>query len=304
MVTLIIMYALLAGTFSLGKVILQYTSPLFLVGVRMSCAGLILLVYHIVRYRTWFAIGPEHRSAFIKAALCTVYVPYILRYWGLVYVPASRACLLYNFSPFISYGLSWFLLHEQITWQKVLGLCIGFCGLIPLLLKPAAACSMLSGYNVGYIPEIALLISVTSMSYGWLIIHKLINQHNYPASYVNGICMTVGGVLALASSWLSEAPEARVTDILPFLKLLCIIVFISNIICHNLYGNLLKRYTPTMLTFAGFMSPLFTGLYGWLFMQETLSWDFFAASAFVALGLGIFYHAELTSTYTYAKAAS
>jgi drug/metabolite transporter (DMT)-like permease len=293
MYLLVILYALLAGTFSLGKVLLSYTQPIFLVGTRMTLAGSILLLYHAFNSTSRVRLQKDHIWFFVQSTLFTIYIPYIFRYWGLVYLSSSKACLLYNFGPFISYTLSYLLCGEKITLKKCLGLVIGFCGLLPIIGKSSQATL---AHVPFLLPECALLISVSSMSYGWLIIHRMINQHGYAPSFVNGISMFFGGLLAFLTALVIEPSEAFITDLVPFLCLLSIIVIISNLICHNLYGYLLKRFTPTMMSFAGSMSPLFAALYGWLFMAEQLTFDFFMALITVFIGLSLFYHDELRQT--------
>ena len=67
------------------------------------------------------------------------------------------------------------------------------------------------------------------------------------------------------------------------------LILIANIICYNLYGYLLSRYSPTFLSFAGFMTPLFAAFLGWLFLGEQVTWHFFATIGFVILGLYLFH---------------
>lgn len=302
MYLLVVLYALLAATFSLGKVLLNYTQPVFLVGMRMSIAGGILLLYHVCTNKHTFKIKERDFWCFIQAMFFTIYIPYILRYWGLVYLSSSKACLIYNFAPFISYAFSYLLLDEKITLKKCTGLLIGFCGLLPILMHSASQGPLLGAAY--FMPELALLLSVSSMSYGWLIIHRLINNHTYEPSFVNGISMFFGGLLALLTAYFTEDHSLFVTDWAPFLGLLIIIVIVSNIICHNLYGNLLKKFTPTMMAFAGFMSPIFAAFYGWLFLAEQLTFDFFIATITVFIGLSLFYHDELQQKLTVAKKLS
>ncbi len=109
---------------------------------------------------------------------------------------------------------------------------------------------------------------------------------------VNGICMTAGGFLALVTSFFTEE-FMPVTNILPFVGLLAAVILISNLVCHNLYGYLLRKYTATFLSFAGFMGPLFAAFYGWLLMNEAITWHFYISSVIVFFGLFLFYQDEL-----------
>ncbi len=109
---------------------------------------------------------------------------------------------------------------------------------------------------------------------------------------VNGICMASGGMLSLITSYIVEGP-AKVSDPAAFCKGLLITIFISNILCHNIYAGLLKTYSAPFMSFTSFLSPLFAALYGWAFFQEKISWHFYLSIVIVLIGLYIFYRDEL-----------
>ena len=154
-------------------------------------------------------------------------------------------------------------------------------------------------------PEIAMILSVSSMSYGWIIIRKLVRDKNYSPAMVNGISMFAGGILALVTSflrieftWIIPTKigfeiSFPVTDWGPFFGILTIVIIVSNLICHNLYAGLLKQYSPTFLSFASFLTPLFAAFYGWILLNEKISWPFIVAIIGVCIGLWLFYQDEL-----------
>lgn len=292
MFNIVVLYALFASTFSLGKVLLNYAQPIFLVGIRMSIAGLLLLLYQYFNKKTIFRFERKDWSLYIQGIFFTCYLPYILRFWGLRHMPSSKASLIYTLGPFITYVFGYFLVNEKVTFKKVVGLLVGFFGLLPILMVPAPKEDLLGGIGFFSWPEISIVLSITSLSYGWIVMRKLIRDKNYDPAMVNGISMFAGGLLALITSWLFE-PKATITNVIPFFSILAIIIIVSNLICHNLYGALLKKYSPTFLSFASFLTPLFAALYGWIFLNETISWDFFVSTGFVFLGLAIFYQGEL-----------
>lgn len=289
---IVILYALFASTFSLGKVLLTYAQPIFLVGVRMSCAGFILLGYYYFTKKSGKGLRKDHWLWYAQIIIFTTYIPYILRFIGLAHMSSSKACLLYNTSPFVSYLFSYFLSMEKITFKKVVGLVIGFLGFLPLLLTQSSQNCTTVSFSW---PELFILGAVCSMSYGWIIVHKLIKEHDYEATLINGVSMTCGGFLALITSWLLET-HAPITDIVPFLSILTTIILVSNLLCHTLYANLLKYYSPTFLSFASFISPLCAAAFGWIFLQEPITWQFVLASSSIITGLTLFYRDEMTQT--------
>jgi drug/metabolite transporter (DMT)-like permease len=110
--------------------------------------------------------------------------------------------------------------------------------------------------------------------------------------------MANGGLLSLIASYFIEGPAA-VYDPVSFCKGMTFMIFISNILCHNIYANLLKKYSATFMSFTSFLSPLFAALYGWAFFQETISWHFYLSILIVLVGLYIFYQDELKNKSNY-----
>ena len=110
----------------------------------------------------------------------------------------------------------------------------------------------------------------------------------------NSLGMLIGGVMALVHSLMVENwNPIPVTEFIPFLECAIALLIISNIICYNLYGSLLKRFSATFMSFAGFTTPLFTALFGWFFLGETVSLLSFFSGIVVFAGLTVFYQDEL-----------
>lgn len=291
MILIVILYALFASTFSLGKALLNYTTPVFLVGIRMTIAGLVLIAFQYFFAGHTFKFKRKHIWYYIQGMLFTVYIPYILRFWSLQELTASKASLLYNLGPFVSYILAYLLGREKVTWKKTSGLIIGFCGFLPTLLEPAPLEDIIGGFGFLSWAELGIMLSVSSLSYGWIVMHKLIKSKNYHPVMLNSFNMFIGGSLALMTAPFTES--ITITDSTMFWSILAIIIIVSNLLCHNLYAFLLKKHSPTMLSFASFLTPLFTAFYSWVLFGEKVTWSFMLSAALVFIGLGIFYSDEL-----------
>lgn len=266
MFLIFILYALFASTFSLGKALLLYSTPVFIVGVRMTIAGSILLIFQYFYAHHTFHFKREHLTYYIQGILFTVYIPYILRFWALQELSASKASLLYNLGPFVSYILAYFLTNEKITWAKTLGLIIGFCGFLPTLIQREPLEKLVGGVWFLSWAEISIMLSVSALSYGWIVMHKLVKTKKYPPAMINGLNMFCGGILALMTAPITET--IMISDQKKFWSILAVIIIVSNLICHNLYTSLLRKHSPTMLSFASFLTPLFTALYGWILLEK------------------------------------
>ena len=100
--------------------------------------------------------------------------------------------------------------------------------------------------------------------------------------------------MALLNSFMVESWDPiPVSAIGPFWECTLALIIVSNFICYNLYGYLLKRYSATFISFAGFVTPLFTALFGWYYLGETITASFYISAAIVFVGLFMFYQEEL-----------
>lgn len=295
MFLIILLYALFASLFGLSKHSLNYSDPFFLIGSRMLFAGLLLLLHQFIYNRKMFSIKRAHVPSLLLLGFLSIYLTNIAEIWGLQQMISTKACLIYSLSPFLSALTAYFVLKETLTAKKWLGLCIGFMGLIPIFM--AQSPSEMDAGDFGFIslPEIALLLAVFCSVYGWTLLKKMVNEFHYTPLMANGVSMTLGGILALLHSYTVGEPwdPIPVTEIWPFIQLALLMCLISNIICYNLYGYLLKRYSATFISFVGLVTPFFAALFGWFLLGETISWHYYISIVVFSIGLTIFYLEEL-----------
>lgn len=285
----VILYAVLAATFTLAKITLAYAKPFFLVGTRMIVSGLLLLGYEYVKHSAWPKIAPQDWWLFIKTALFHIYLTFILDFWSLQYMSSTKSALIYSLSPFVAALLSYYLLHERLSRRKKLSIILGFIGVLPVVLTSSDVALDITGVGI---PDLVLLCGMASGTYAWFLITDLVSK-GYPLIFINGIAMLLGGIASLVTSFLYEGFwSPPVTHVWPFIGWTLSLIIASNIIFYNLYGYLLRSYSITFLSFAGFLSPLFTGLFGWLFLCERLGYPYVLSLVIIILSLWLFYTAQ------------
>ena len=146
-------------------------------------------------------------------------------------------------------------------------------------------------------PELAILASMVSYSYGWILSRRLVRDEGYSVGLIIGVAMAVGGVLALITSpFIDNWKGGPITSFWPFVYVLAGIIA-SNVFVVGINTYLLRFYTATFLVFLSFVDPLYVALYGWLFLRETVSWDFFFSVFTIFIGLYLFYREELRQGY-------
>jgi len=289
----VLLYALFASVFTISKTGLDYTQPLFFVGTRMMLAGVILLAYQYIYHREQFQFKKETFWRVFRLALFNIYLTNAFEFFGLQHLTSSKTCFIYSLSPFVSALLSYAIFSEKMTFKKWLGLIVGFAGFIPILMNQTA-----SEEQTGHLlflswAEISVMAAAVSSVYGWILLSQLVKENGYTPFMANGLSMLLGGAMALSHSLFSETwNPAPVTEWMPFMACTAALILVSNLICYNLYGWLLKSYSATFMSFAGFTTPLFTAFFGWLYLSEVVTWPFYVSAAIVFAGLLIFYQQE------------
>lgn len=289
-----LLFALFASVFTIGKTALEYSQPFFLIGTRMCIAGILLLIYTFFKHPEEFKFSKRDFWPFVKLAIFNIYLTNTLEFWGLKYLTSFKTCFIYSLSPFLSALFSYFVFSETMTPKKWIGLLIGCIGISPILLSQGSDEIMTGQFLFFSWAELAVLIACISSVYGWILLRQLIRDHNFTPLVANGFSMLIGGFFALAHSFVTEDwSPVPVTELIPFFECTIALILISNIICYNLYGHLLKKYSTTFMSFAGFTTPMFTAFFGWIFLGEMVTWEFYFSLGIIFIGLYVFNNEEV-----------
>lgn len=294
----ILVYLLWSSIFPLAKLTMEVSPPLFMTGTRMVAAGVLLLAYLLIRNRSALKISTKQFFFLIILALLSVYLSNAFECWGLQHLSAAKTCFIYSLGPFFSALFSYLHFGEKMNRRKWLGMCIGFAGILPVLSTQKGGDELLTSIPLISWPELSVMAATLCAVYGWVLLRKVIQD--IPTPMANGTSMLLGGLFALLHSHFTEGwnPLPVVAPHFPkFALCLLLMIAISNLICYNLYGFLLKRFTATLLSFIGLFSPIFASLSSWLILGESPSLTIFLSTGILLLGLWMVYSAELKQGY-------
>lgn len=293
MILIILLYMLCAMSFTLAKTALNASQPFFFVGIRMIWAGLALIAFYWIVNRKKISIRPMDWFLLGQVSLFGVFFAYNLDLWSLQFLTSIESALVFNVSPFCAALMSYYWFSEVMTNKKWIGLLLGVSSLLPLIFSQGLVVQ-----PGALTPIFVLLLSVMSSAYGWIVIRDLVKLRNFSPIEINGITMSMGGIASLILSYIVEPwSPTPVSNWKAFLLATAAIIVICNFLFSNLYGYLLKRYTATLLSFAGFLCPVFATGFGWFFLNEPISKGFIYSFSAIILGLYIFYKEELRQGY-------
>jgi drug/metabolite transporter (DMT)-like permease len=294
------MYALWSSVFSLTKIALQYSPPVFLTGFRMLIGGVVLLAYLVFSDKKSFKLNKIQWISIFLFSVFSCYLTNVLEYWALQYLSSAKVCFIYSLSPFLAAFFSYLHFDEKINLRKVFGLGLGVLGMIPIFSLQTSSEKLFGSFVSFSLPTLAMIGAVVCSVYGWVLLRLMVKDFVISPIMANGSSMAIGGVLSLLHSFFSEFwhPIPVQSHLWPsFLISVFSIIFVSNIVCSNLYALMLRRFTATFLSFVGLLSPVFATLYGFFFLGEPISWLIFLSMSIVCLGLWFVYCAEIKMGY-------
>jgi drug/metabolite transporter (DMT)-like permease len=289
-----LMFALFSSIFSVGKLAMLESGPYFITAYRMILAGFIMLpVYFFTRKKT-FKIKKQHLLPLASLAIFNIFFTNALEFWGLQYLTAAKTCLIYSLSPFITALVAYCFLGEKMTKNKWIGLIISCLGFIPIFLYQSDGELEIGHLGIFSSAELTVIGAATSAVIGWVTLKALVENEGMPISLANAISMIAGGLISLACSLLLEDWSPTPIKSLPaFLKWSTVLLITSNLICYNMYGYLLKKFSATFMSLCGFSSPLFASLYGWFLLKEPVGVPFFLSCFIIFTGVYFFYKQEI-----------
>lgn len=297
----IAMYAVWSSVFSLSKIALHDAPPLFLTAVRMLLSGGLLLVFLTFTKRHLFKLNRAQILSIALLAFFSIYLTNALEFWGVQFLSAAKTCFIYSLSPFFSAFFSYVHFKEKMNRNKWIGMTISFVGFLPVLMMQTGSEELFNAFGFFSWPALAIMGAALASVYGWVLLRIVVKDQALSPWMANGTSMFLGGAFALVHSLCVEnwQPTPILTGhLLSFSKNLLIMTLLYNILCYNLYGYFLKRFTATFLSFIGLLSPIFASLNAWIFLGEPISWTILFSTAIISVGLWIFYRAELKQGYT------
>ncbi len=299
----IFLYAAWSSVFTLGKWTLGFGAPLFLTACRMLFAGALLVGYAWIKQKGKIPLTKMQIASFCLLGVFSIYLTNSLEFWGLQHLSAAKTCFIYSLSPFFSALFSYIHFGEKMNGKKWIGMVIGFCGFLPVLSLQSGEGGLLQNLGGFSLAELAVIAAAIFSVYGWVLLRLLVKEKEHSPLIVNGFSMLFGGMLSLIHSLLADSwtplPLYHMdsSHTWGFLQGVISMTLISNILCYNLYGYLLKKYSATFLSFMGLLSPIFASFTSWIFLGESLSPIVFVSTGVLFIGLFLLYQEEKKQGY-------
>jgi len=251
--------------------------PALFAGTRFTVAGLAFLAFLKLRgYRL-----PPWREAVDQAvvgiALLAIANGTVV--WCEQWVPSGITALIIATVPFWMSGFDALMpAGDRLTPRKVLGIVIGFAGLV-LLLWPDLKSDLAPSYLRAVL---ILLIAPLSWAAGSMYSrYRRTTTHPLMAAAIQ--TLVAGLVLMLTGIAAGEFDGLNVTA--PSLAAMAYLIVFGSIVGYSCYIYALGALPVTFVSTFAYINPLIAVLLGWLILDERLDFYVVAATAIILSGV-------------------
>ena len=269
---LVLLAAIWGGSF----IFLRVAAPAF--GAAWTAEGR-LLVAGVVLAAGFAAAGVDaawrrHWKACAAVGLVNLALPSLLYGFALAHIPAALGALLNATSPVFGALLAAAFLGERLTARVALGCAAGLAG-VALVVQPAAA-----GASPMLLPAVgACLLACACYGYNGVVMRRY-------AAGVPARSIAVGGQLAASAMLLPLAiasPPTGPVGAIAAANLLAL-ALLGNALGFVLYFRLIADVGATRALTVTYLMPLFSLLWGFLFLGESLPPSALAGGALILAG--------------------
>ena len=273
----ILLGAIWSSSFMWIKIAVQEISPTMLVAFR-ALFGLLFGVVVIFVQRVQWPRSFKSWYPLLLLGISNVAIPFFLISWGERHIDSAVASVLDATVPLFTILIAHYLLHDdKITWPKLVGLLIGFAGVVVLMSK-----ELLHASTNSLLGQAAVILASVFYAVNSVYIRK--TTENIP-----GIVRSAGPLISAAAvMWLAtflfERPVTMPNLGITWVALLWLGILGSGLAFAMAY-YLIHEIGPTRTTMVTYLFPLGGVILGVTFLNEELTWQLITGAILIVLSL-------------------
>ncbi len=265
-----------SSSFSVVKVGLDYAPPVLFAGLRTLLSGVIMTAVALVwggapnlgrDWRVFAYLGAFNVVLFIGAQTFAV-----------LYLPSGTAAVLIYLQPILVGVLAWTVLGEPLTATKVVGLLLGFAGIVAV-----SSAGLLDA--TGEVTLLGVVSGVASALF-WAIGTVGFKRYEARISTLWAVALPflAGGVVLTTLGLFTE----RLSDISwtgPFVSSVLYSAFVGTGLAWLLFFGLVRAGEASRVASFIFVVPLAAVVIGAVLLDETLGLPLLAGAALIVSGI-------------------
>ena len=249
--------------------------PIFLIEMRVLSGLAVLLP--LVLFLGKLAEFQKHWKMIATVSLMNMAIPFCFFAFSAVYIGAGLLSIINATVPIFSACVAYVVYKERLSGSSLLGLLIGFLGVVVLMFNPDESFG-----SSGWLAILSALLAC--LLYGTAINLTVNNLQG-----VSGLTITAGGLFVSSLVLLPFAFWAR-PEVLPVGNIWWS-VFALGIVCTGfgfvMFYRLIDRIGAGRAIMTTYLIPVFSILWGNIFLGESVTLIMVVGCILVLLGVGL-----------------
>ena len=258
---------------------LRLTSPVFgpILLIEMRVLSGLAVLLPLVLFLGKLAEFQKHWKMIATVSLMNMAIPFCFFAFSAVYIGAGLLSIINATVPIFSACVAYVVYKERLSRSSLLGLLIGFLGVVVLMFNP--------GENFGSSGWLAILSALLACLLYGIAINLTVNN----LQGVSGLTITAGGLFVSSLVLLPFALWAR-PEVLPVGNIWWS-VFALGIVCTGfgfvMFYRLIDRIGAGRAIMTTYLIPVFSILWGNIFLGESVTLIMVVGCILVLLGVGL-----------------
>ena len=269
-ILLILLGAVWGSAFMFIKISADDFGPILLVNLRLLLAGALFLPFLL--QKKYLAYFKSHFSGILILGIFSNAFPFTMFSYASLGATSNMLGILNGTTAFMTMVVAYFWLKESITPKQIFGIILGFLGIL-VLVNPANGSATLSASGFA-------LVGALSYSFSGVYIQKY--QLNANKFVLIGWAMLFGGLFLIPLSFFNLPDQMPDNNAIAALLWLGIV---STGIAYLGYIRLIEQIGAVRTSTVTYLLPVFSIIWGSIFLQEKITWIIFGGFIFVMIGM-------------------
>jgi drug/metabolite transporter (DMT)-like permease len=269
-ILLILLGAVWGSAFMFIKISADDFGPILLVNLRLLLAGALFLPF-LLR-KKYLAHFKSHFPGILILSIFSNAFPFTMFSYASLGATSNMLGILNGTTAFMTMVVAYFWLKESITPKQIFGIILGFLGIL-VLVNPANGSATIGASGFA-------LVGALSYSFSGVYIQKY--QLNANKFVLIGWAMLFGGLLLTPLSFFNlpdQMPDSNAIAALLWLGI------VSTGIAYLGYIRLIEQIGAVRTSTVTYLLPVFSIIWGSIFLQEKITWIIFGGFIFVMIGM-------------------
>ena len=269
-ILLILLGAVWGSAFMFIKISADDFGPILLVNLRLLLAGALFLPF-LLR-KKYLAHFKSHFPGILILSIFSNAFPFTMFSYASLGATSNMLGILNGTTAFMTMVVAYFWLKESITPKQIFGIILGFLGIL-VLVNPANGSATLGASGFA-------LVGALSYSFSGVYIQKYQLKAN--KFVLIGWAMLFGGLLLTPLSFFNLPDQMPDNNAIAALLWLGIV---STGIAYLGYIRLIEQIGAVRTSTVTYLLPVFSIIWGSIFLQEKITWIIFGGFIFVMIGM-------------------